>query len=132
MVEWLRRYRLIKSTSEPDDSLIAELFRSSAGRFACPSCQLQGLVVSASEPLDDEEWGEGRKCESCGGCISPERLEAFPDARLCVACQGREDRGEPIGPAEYCPRCGSIMVLKQSRGSGTTRYVMTCPGCRRR
>jgi predicted RNA-binding Zn-ribbon protein involved in translation (DUF1610 family) len=129
MIEWLSRHRLVKQTSIPEVDLLAELFRASAGRFACPQCGQSGLVTTPSEPLDDEAWGEARKCETCGAPIPPERLDVFPDTRLCVACQNREERGELTGPAEYCPRCGSVMELSQSRKVGITRYVMTCRAC---
>jgi predicted RNA-binding Zn-ribbon protein involved in translation (DUF1610 family) len=131
MIDWLSRHRLIKQSAAAEADLLAELFRASASRFACPQCGHAGLVASPSEPLDSEAWGEARKCESCGTAIPAERLEAFPDTRLCVACQGRDERGELTGPAEYCPRCGSVMTLERSRGTGITRYVMACPACRR-
>jgi predicted RNA-binding Zn-ribbon protein involved in translation (DUF1610 family) len=132
MADWLLRYRRIKNTRQNEPDMLAELFRVSVGSFACPQCGHEGLVAKPSEPLDNERWGEARKCESCGAPIPAERLEVFPDSRLCVACQNRAERGEPTGPAEYCPRCGSIMELSQSRGSGITRYVMTCRACGRR
>lgn len=31
-------------------------------------------------------------CESCGGAIPKGRLQAFPQATLCVACKSREER----------------------------------------
>jgi predicted RNA-binding Zn-ribbon protein involved in translation (DUF1610 family) len=130
MADWLLRHRIIKSTRENERELLAELFRTSAARFACPQCGHDGLIASPSAPLDDEAWGLARKCETCGAPIPPERLEVFPDTRLCVACQNREERGELKGPAEYCPRCGSIMELSQARG-GITRYVMSCRACGR-
>jgi len=58
-------------------------------------------------------------------------LEVFPHTRTCVTCQSREDLGKSTGPAEYCPRCGNLMVVRQTRGAGLTRYVSTCPSCRR-
>ena len=69
--------------------------------------------------------------ECCARTLPSERLEALPDARLCTACQTKSDHGELNGPAEYCPRCGSVMAVRQSGGAGVTRYVMSCPSCRR-
>jgi hypothetical protein len=129
MADWLRRYRVVKGTTETD--LLVELFRTSASRFACLQCGQAGLIASPSELLDNEAWGEARNCESCGAAIPPERLEVFPETRLCVACQNRDERGELTGPAEYCPRCGTAMILKRATGSGITRYIMACPGCGR-
>jgi transcription elongation factor Elf1 len=131
MTDWLLRHRLVKPASKIENDILIELFRVSSDRFTCPRCGHGGLVANVSESLDDEAWGEARKCESCGAPIPPERLEVFPDSRLCVFCQNREERGELTGPAEYCPRCGSIMELSQSRGAGITRYIMTCRSCGR-
>jgi transposase-like protein len=132
MTDWLLRHRLIKRTSDIDTDMLAELFRSSAGKFVCPQCGQSDLAASPSAPLDSEAWGEARKCETCGAAIPPERLEVFPETRLCVACQNRDERGELTATPEYCPRCGSAMELSQSRGSGITRYVMTCRSCGRK
>jgi predicted RNA-binding Zn-ribbon protein involved in translation (DUF1610 family) len=131
MEEWLRRHRLVKSTSDMDHELLAEVFRASAAKFHCPHCGRDGLTASPSRELSDSEWGQAQVCENCGAPIPRERLEVFPAATLCVGCQARDDRGEPTGQAEYCPRCGAIMTLVQSRAAGITRYVMVCPTCRR-
>jgi transposase-like protein len=131
MAEWLVRQRLVKYTSELENDLLPELFRALTGKLSCPLCGHMGIIAQPSEPISDEAWGEARKCELCGVPISLERLDVLPDARLCVACQGHEDRGEAIGPKEYCPRCGSIMTMVLSRGAGVARYLMTCPSCRR-
>ena len=34
-------------------------------------------------------------CASCGQSISPERLEARPEATLCIDCQRRQEGGRP-------------------------------------
>jgi DnaK suppressor protein len=41
-------------------------------------------VVGALERLEAGTYG---RCERCGNEIAPERLEAIPTARLCVACK---------------------------------------------
>jgi RNA polymerase-binding transcription factor DksA len=35
------------------------------------------------------EQGTYGICQSCGGEIHPDRLEAIPDAQLCLACKSR-------------------------------------------
>ena len=80
---------------------------------------------------DDDDWGDVRSCEQCGATISAERLEVFPNMRLCVGCQQKRDGGAEPGEPEYCPRCGSIMHLRLSRSSGISRYVMRCDACRK-
>jgi DNA-directed RNA polymerase subunit M/transcription elongation factor TFIIS len=129
MLAWLRTAGMVRRDAAPEPDLLPELFRSAAPRFACPQCNAVGLSVGQPVEEDDEDWGMARKCESCHRPIARERLEVFPDTRLCVECQSATDRGDEPSDVEYCPRCGSIMTLRQSR-RGLTRYVMSCPACR--
>ena len=135
MLRWLRTVKMARRDTEPDPELIAELFRSALDRFECPDCQAKGLIAGANraeaEERDDEAWGMARVCQGCQRPIPRERLEVFPDTRLCVACQTQDDRGEQGAAAEYCPRCGNVMSLRQTRTAGLTRYKMTCPTCRK-
>ena len=41
-------------------------------------------VNAALQRLDSGRFGE---CERCGEAIAPARLQALPQARLCLACQ---------------------------------------------
>lgn len=138
IVDWLLRARLIRPTAERDKEVTQELFLHSGDKFRCPECGASGLVVSVSEGEggsqsweDGELWGEGRRCEECGRTIDAERLEAFPEGRLCVDCQRKVESGDLGGIADYCPRCGNIMVLRRSGGEGLTRNKLVCPACRR-
>ncbi len=131
MVEWLRRARQVRRDAEPDPALLGELFRVGAAKFVCPQCSTAGLAVAPPTADNDEDWGMARKCEGCGKPIPAERLEVCPNTTLCTVCQAQSDRGGLAGPAEYCPRCVNLMVLRQSRAAGVTRYVMSCSGCRR-
>jgi hypothetical protein len=54
----------------------------------------------------------------------------LPQATLCAACQQKVDRGEPVGPAEYCSLCGGILVLKRTT-KGIRRFVEVCSSCGR-
>jgi DnaK suppressor protein len=47
-------------------------------------------VVDALRKIDEGTYG---RCERCGNEIAPERLEALPAARLCVACKQRAGKG---------------------------------------
>jgi predicted RNA-binding Zn-ribbon protein involved in translation (DUF1610 family) len=131
MLGWLRDVKMVRRDTAPDEDLLGELFRSSAPKYTCPQCGRVGLVARDVPAENDEDWGMARACQACRRPIPSGRLEAFPDARLCVACQAQVERGEDTGPAEYCPRCGNIMRLKQTRSSGVTRYVLACPQCRK-
>lgn len=129
---WLRAVGKLRQEAKPDAALIDELFRTTAGQFACRVCGAVGLSV---KPVDDEDedvaWGQPRRCEDCSAPIPRERLELFPQTRLCVACQSRDERGARPTEVEYCPRCGAAMQLVLSRGSGISRYRVSCPSCRR-
>jgi predicted RNA-binding Zn-ribbon protein involved in translation (DUF1610 family) len=133
MIQWLRAIGMVRRDTAPELDLLGELFRTAAVRFTCPKCETVGLSAEPAdadpEAADDEAWGMARKCDECGQPIPRERLEVFPGARLCTACQGRSDRGETSGDVEYCPKCGSVMMLRQAH-RGVTRYVLSCPKCR--
>ena len=117
---------------DPGYELVRELFVSSAAGFSCPQCGRAGLAAEISSPEDDDDdWGEGRLCRSCQKPIPPERLEVFPDAEYCAACQETASDTDASEEPEFCPQCGSIMVLRTSRTGGITRYVMACTACRK-
>ena len=122
-VRWLQSLKMLRRESEPDEAIVEELLRSAGDRLLCPECD---AVVSVGEDVRDD-WEDLRPCEACRQPISAERLRVFPNAKLCPTCQSKEDRGETIGEQEYCPRCGSIMVMRQRSG----KYAMYCEACRR-
>ncbi len=131
MLQWLKTADMVRRDAAPEVDLLAELLRSAAGRMKCPKCGQVGLSAEANrDDAADEDWGMARKCAVCEQPIPSERLEVFPNAELCVACQARSDRGEATGTVEYCPHCGIVMTMRQDR-RGVTRYVMSCPQCRR-
>lgn len=130
MLDWLKRAKMVRRDVAPEPDLLAELFRSAAARFTCPECGTQGLLVRPVAEENDEDWGMARTCEVCGQPVARERLEVFPDAKLCVSCQAQADRGEFAATSDYCPRCGNLMTVRQSRGPGITRYVLACSKCR--
>jgi DNA-directed RNA polymerase subunit M/transcription elongation factor TFIIS len=130
MVRWLEGVRMLRADSDAAGDLLEELFKAGAAKFACPKCQVVGLAVEETRDDWEDEPVAGWPCENCGRMIPGERLEIFPDTRLCVACQGGEESGQSTAEPEYCPRCGAVMALKKST-SGITRYAMSCPKCRR-
>jgi DnaK suppressor protein len=46
-------------------------------------------VNAALQRLDSGRFGE---CERCGEVIAPARLQALPQARLCLACQSAAEQ----------------------------------------
>jgi len=131
MVSWLQRHGRLRRAQEPEPAVVDELFTVAAGQFSCPECGAVGLLVRPATD-DDEDWGESRPCEVCGQPIPPERLVAIPSTRVCAHCKQDEEAGESQDQPEYCPRCGAIMQLRQSRGAGIARYAMVCPECGKR
>ncbi len=135
MQQWLRDIGMLRRSEKPEAELVAELFAQSSHQFRCGECGAVGMrlappAVPDDEVAEDDEWLEVRKCEICKQPIPSERLEVFPDARRCVACQssGAEAVEEEF---EYCRHCGAVMELRQTGGSGITRYRMVCSECKR-
>ena len=131
MIVWLRQAKMVRRDAEPEVDLLAELFRATAEKFVCPECGATGLTVQPVTEESEEDWGMARRCGECGQAIPRERLEIFPAAKYCVSCQSRSDSGGLSATPEYCPRCGNVLTLRQSRAPGITRYVMACPVCKR-
>ncbi|MEX2187677.1 MAG: TraR/DksA C4-type zinc finger protein [Pirellulales bacterium] len=131
MVRRLRDAGTLKAKSEASPEVVRELFLAAAAQIPCPDCGAVNLTARPAEPLCDEDWGQARACEACHKPIPPERLEFLPDARLCAACQQKDERGELADEREFCPRCGAVMQLVSGSGRGVSRYSMRCPACRR-
>jgi transcription elongation factor Elf1 len=131
MLAWLRRHGRLRRADDVDSEFVKELFSANAGRFSCPECGSVGLA--AGPPREDEEdWVIGRACEVCGKPISAERIEIFPDAKVCAGCKEDDEAGRSRDQPDYCPRCGGIMQLRPTRGHGISRYQMVCPDCGRK
>ena len=125
----LRVLGMLKREDERDADFLLQLARAAGRKLLCPKCGCGGVKV---EPADDrDEWGAASKpCAACGAMIPAERLELYPDSALCAACQHRVDRGQsPDRHDDFCPRCGSRMVVRQRRGSGIAAYELICPDC---
>jgi len=130
MLQRLQSLGMLRREKQPEPGLVMELFRSSVSRMPCGECGRTGLMFASDED-EDEVWGGGRRCEACDQLIPRERVQLLPSVKLCVACQGKQESGAAIGPAEYCPRCGSVMQLKLRSGGGLTGYRQYCPECRK-
>lgn len=134
-IEYLMRSGMLRRNSDPTLEELSELLTAALPRLACPDCGRAGLLEEAADTTgDDGDWPEAKLCEECDAPIHPERLEIFPDARLCTACQRRDETGASnLAEDVYCPRCGSPMLVKPATGRGIARYVWVCsqyPSCR--
>jgi hypothetical protein len=126
----LRLIGLLRRDPDPDDELLKVLFVETAPRMTCPICKEKRLQAVDHDPGDDDaaDWQTATLCEVCRQPIPPERVEALPEVRRCVACQGRSEAGLSFDEREYCPRCGSLVEIRVSRGPGITRYRRFCTG----
>jgi len=122
---------LLRSHSEATPDELRELALALAGKLPCSSCGQVGLKASVLAD-DTQGWLEARRCEDCGNPIDPDRLEVFPDAKLCASCKREDERHVTPPTGEFCPRCGSPMVVQSSTGQGVHRYILVCPPCRSR
>lgn len=133
-LQWLRSLGRVRSQQAWEAEVVFEVIRGIADELQCRECGVRGVFVGVPRE-EGEDWPEARPCRECGRPIPPERLEALPEAVRCVDCQQRIEMGDDPAQAEYCPKCGSQMVLRLSRGGGITRHTMQCsnvPPCRLR
>jgi hypothetical protein len=98
--------------------------------MTCPLCKEKRLHAADHDSSidDDADWQAAVLCEICREPIPPERVEALPGVKRCVACQNNTEAGIDFEEPEFCPRCGAIVEVRVSRGSGITRYRRFCTG----
>lgn len=99
-------------------------------------------AYSVGENVDDVRVADVpvRPCAGCGRPISPERLEALPEATRCVPCQQRAESasGDWQVSEVVCPRCAargfqSRMIWRTARDPTISGYFLGCsrfPECR--
>ena len=54
--------------------------------------ELKQGVLRGTEKLRAAEQGTYGICERCGNPIAPERLQIFPETRLCIDCKNEVER----------------------------------------
>ncbi len=121
----LRVSGMLRREAKPDAALVQELLQGSGPTLRCPECGEAGLLIG---PPQEEEWNDAVLCEVCRKPIPGERLAALSGVKRCIECQESLEQGREPGEPEFCPKCGSLLILKMSRGRGTTRYKMFCTG----
>lgn len=130
MLARLHSRGMLRRERNPETALVRELFTTLAEDLPCPECGASGATV---HDLWDDEWSDEAPCEGCKTPISAERLEIFPDTKLCPSCQSKLDAGEDIHQeVDYCPSCGGILQLSKRHGTGLAGYRMVCGECGKR
>jgi hypothetical protein len=129
IVRRLRALGLFRRATDPPTEMVREVLLSQGSRLACDRCRRTGLAVKfETDRGERDEWEQVVVCEICRQPIPEERLAIKPNATRCVACQDAADRGRSFVEPEYCPKCGSVLELRVSRGGGVTRYRHWCTG----
>lgn len=109
--------------------MVSELLVANLARLKCDACGHAGLLLGTDDEADaPDDWQQAVLCQICIRPIPLERLEVFPHATRCVECQDASDRGVETTEPEFCPKCGALLELRVSRGSGVTRYKQFCTG----
>lgn len=127
MLASLQRRGMLKRESKPAPDLLRELLGTIASSLPCSDCG--GLGKSIHDDWTDD-WSDEVLCEGCKKQIAPERLEVFPDTKLCPDCQANQEAGgSPGQEAEYCLRCGGLLKMARRGGSGIAAYKMVCSDC---
>jgi DnaK suppressor protein len=75
--------------TSPADKATVRLLNDLALEAAGHSAAQLRAVRHALAKFDDGSYGE---CEECGNPIGFSRLQARPEARLCIACQTRAEK----------------------------------------
>lgn len=127
MLSYLRRLGKFRRSAKPKLDIVQQLFESTAETMPCGECGHIGMQVSVAEI--DDDWGDAKCCERCAVPIPIERLEIFPETKLCMKCQSASDSGSDEQMVEYCPRCGSVMSMQPTTKSGLTGYTLKCGAC---
>jgi len=58
--------------------------------------RLVGQLAEVERALNKFEDGTYGLCDSCGQSIDPARLEALPQANLCLSCKAKNAKGKPL------------------------------------
>ncbi|QDU55641.1 TraR/DksA C4-type zinc finger protein [Aeoliella mucimassa] len=131
LVARLRLVGQLRRDKDPDEGIVAALLAEYAALMTCPTCKAIGLQASDADDdwQDEDDWQAAVLCEVCRKPIDPERLEFLPDTKRCTECQHKTEAGTlPDDDPEFCPRCGALIEIRVSRGSGLTRYKRFCTG----
>ncbi len=85
------RGRQSQAGENPDRGALAQSYTSRQKRIALEDSAREQLaqVIAALTRIEQGIYGI---CERCGDPIAPERLEALPQATLCIGCQAAGER----------------------------------------
>jgi len=62
-------------------------------RFLALKRQMMSQLYGVEDALQRFDEGGYGLCEDCGQPLDPARLEALPQAKLCLSCKGKNEKG---------------------------------------
>lgn len=131
-VSRLRQHGHFRRADADSAEVVLALLELVAASWSCDRCPSNGLAVTRDHRLaaceEESAWENSRPCAKCRRSIAPERLEALPNATLCIACETGSRDANHEEPS-FCTRCGARMEVARSRRAGPTRYILECPIC---
>ncbi|MES2150186.1 MAG: TraR/DksA family transcriptional regulator [Pseudomonadota bacterium] len=89
LVTGARELAVEEVETSPADKATVRLLNDLALKSAGHSAAEQLTLKRALARFDDGSYGQ---CEECGNPIGFSRLQARPEARLCIACQTRSEK----------------------------------------
>ncbi len=124
---WLNQAGMSRAGKPPPDvSILRALLEAAKPRLTCPSCGHQGLAFIEAPEDEEDQWPSAVLCRRCQQPIPQERLEAVPEAQLCLACQtGSEEKTSDF--QQFCPRCQRPLQWKVANEPAQTKYLLVCP-----
>jgi DnaK suppressor protein len=78
-----------EAEASPADNASVRTLNALVLETAAHTTQQLAMVRQALAKFDDHSYG---LCDSCGGQIGFSRLDARPEARLCIVCQTRMEQ----------------------------------------
>jgi DnaK suppressor protein len=78
-----------EAEASPADNASQRTLNALVHETAAHTSKQLSMVRQALSKFDDQSYG---LCENCGGEIGFSRLDARPEARLCIGCQTRMEQ----------------------------------------
>ena len=90
---------------DPLDEVEAAMERFDLEKKLTSEKRMRGNLAEVEHALDKFEKGTYGLCDNCGQPIGTARLEALPEARLCLSCKAQEEKANrPIPQRERVAR----------------------------
>jgi len=86
---------------DPLDEVEAAMERFELEKKLTSEKRMRGNLAEVEHALDKFEKGTYGLCDNCGLPIGTARLEALPEARLCLSCKAQEEKGVKSRPIPW-------------------------------